>query len=77
MATTTQPQPIGKDAVKVDLKHYKTRYCINWGNTVMLSRSLFKICANATFLLGTWLVASVPARAVRLISLTALPEWGR
>src|ERR1700726_1028217 len=54
---------IGKDAVKIHLNHYKTGYCINWRNTVMLSRSLFKICANATFLLGTWLVASVPAQA--------------
>jgi len=63
MATPSRPQPIGKDVVKVDPKHHRTGYCINWGNTIMLSRSLFKICANATFLLSTWLFASVPARA--------------
>jgi len=60
MATPSRPQPIGKDPVNLDPKHYKTGYRINRG---MLSRRLFKICASATFVLGTWLVASVPARA--------------
>jgi hypothetical protein len=63
MATPSRPQPIGKDPVNVDPKHYNTGYCINRG---MLSRRLFKICASATFLLGTWLVASVPARSATI-----------
>src|SRR5579864_3870493 len=31
--------------------------------TFMLSRTLLRTCASTTFLLGMWLVASVPARA--------------